>query len=56
MKDRIVCVFRAHCVTALFKIKFHYLHHQCKGLDKFGSIIFLDASMYEKFTVLLNRA
>lgn len=37
-------------------MRFHVLHHLCKDLRRFGSVIMLDGSAYEHFNVVLKRA
>lgn len=51
-KENTVHVFREHCATELFTIKFHLLKHLYEDLDRFGGVIFLNASAYEHIQIV----
>lgn len=51
-----VRLFEDHCKRGFLTMKFHVLDHLCDNLKKFPSIQFLDASPYEHYKVLLERA
>lgn len=54
LKGRNVYEPEDHC-AGLFTMKIHLLDHFCEDLDKVGGLIFLHASAYGQFNLVLNR-
>lgn len=50
-----LCLFEEPCETGLFTMRFQVLDHLCPDLDEFGSEIFLYASEYENFNVVMRE-
>lgn len=55
LEEETFCVFRDHCETTLFTMKFHILNYLCDHLNKFETVRFLDAFAYEHLRLASNK-
>lgn len=56
LRERTICVSEEHCKTEICTIWLDLLSHVGEGLDTFGTVRCLDASIFEYFNMVFKRA